>query len=83
MKVNEPAISYNSSYIQGLKNRLIAFIDMVSDESKLEQCLEVLHRNDMPCCFSATELDEEIRLSEASGIATDKEVEAMFAQWKH
>lgn len=34
-----------------------------------------------PCCYTEEELDEEIRLSEASGVATDAEVVAMFAKW--
>lgn len=82
MKVSEPAVAYNTPYLQGLKNRLIASIDSITDEGKLQECLELLHEDTMPCCFTEEELDEEIRLSEASGFATDEEVAAMFAKWK-
>ena len=82
MKVSEPAVAYNTPYLQGLKNRLIASIDSTTDEGKLQECLELLHEDTMPCCFKEEELDEEIRLSEASGFATDEEVAAMFAKWK-
>ena len=82
MKVSEPAVAYNTPYLQGLKNRLIASIDSTTDEGKLQECLELLREDTMPCCFTEEELDEEIRLSEASGFATDEEVAAMFAKWK-
>lgn len=82
MKVSEPAVAYNTPYLQGLKNRLIASIDSTTDERKLQECLELLHEDTMPCRFTEEELDEEIRLSEASGFATDEEVAAMFAKWK-
>ena len=82
MKVSEPAVAYNTPYLQGLKNRLIASIDSTTDEGKLQECLELLHEDTMPCRFTEEELDEEIRLSEASGFATDEEVAAMFAKWK-
>lgn len=61
MKVSEPAVAYNTPYLQGLKNRLIASIDTSTDEEKLEQCLELLQENKMPCRFTEEELDEEIR----------------------
>ena len=82
MKVSEPAVAYNTPYLQGLKNRLTASIDSTTDEGKLQECLELLHEDTMPCCFTEEELVEEIRLSEASGFATDEEVAAMFAKWK-
>lgn len=82
MKVSEPAVAYNTPYLQSLKNRLISSIDSTTDERKLQECLELLHEDTMPCCFTEEELDEEIRLSEASGFATDEEVAAMFAKWK-
>jgi hypothetical protein len=44
--------------------------------------LELLNEDEMPCRFTEEELDEEIRLSEASGFATDEEVAAMFAKWR-
>lgn len=82
MKVSEPAVAYSTPCLQGLKNRLIASIDATTDERKLQECLELLHEDTMPCCFTEEEFDEEIRLSEASGFATDKEVAAMFDKWK-
>lgn len=82
MEAKEPAIAYNTPYVQGLKDRIIASLDTTVDEKKLEQCLELLYSQSMPCVFTEEEFDEEIRLSEASGIATDEEVAAMFARWK-
>lgn len=35
MKVSEPATAYNTPYLQGLKNKLIASIDITTDERKL------------------------------------------------
>ncbi len=35
----------------------------------------------MPCCFTEEEFREEIRLSEASGYASDAEIEAMYVKW--
>lgn len=81
MKVSEPIATYNTSYLQGLKNRLIASIAVSKDEKALEGCLE-LKAHDMPCVFSDEEFAEELRLSEESGIASDKEVEDMFAKWE-
>lgn len=80
MKVSEPAVAYNTPYLQGLKNRLIASIDSITDEEKLEQCLELLHADSMPCRFTEEELDREIRLSEASGYITEEEALAEFAK---
>lgn len=81
MKVSEPIAIYNTPYLQGLKNRLIASIAASKDEKVLESCLELLHAHDMPCMFSDEEFAEELCLSEESGIASDKEVEDMFAKW--
>lgn len=81
MKVSEPIATYNTSYLQGLKNRLIASISVSKDEKALEGCLELLKAHDMPCVFSDEEFAKELRLSEESGIASDKEVEDMFAKW--
>ena len=71
-------VAYNTSNLQGLKNRIIESLD----EEKLQRCLELLSEDEMPCRFTEEELDEEIRLSEASGFATDEEVAAMFAKWR-
>ena len=81
MKVSEPAVAYNTPNLQGLKNRLIASIDATTDERKLQECLELLHEDTMPCCFTEEELDEEIRLSEASGYITQEEALTKFAKW--
>lgn len=81
MKVSEPASTYGTSSLQGLKNRLIATIDASTDERKLEQCWELLQSNDMPCVFTDEEFAEEVRLSEASGFISQEEAEAIFAQW--
>ena len=82
MKASEPIAAYNTPYLQGLKNRLIASIDASKDEKALERCLELLHANDMPCVYTDEEFAEELRLSEESGIASDQEVEEMFAKWE-
>ena len=76
MKVSEPAPAYNTSHLQGLKNRLIASIDETNDEEKLQECLELLHEKTMPCSFT-----EEIRWSEASGYISHEEALAKFAKW--
>lgn len=81
MKVSEPAIAYNASALQGLKNRLISIIDSTNDEEKLQECLELLHGSTMPCTFTEEELDEEVKQSEASGYITQKEALAQFAEW--
>ena len=81
MKVSEPAVAYNTSYLQGLKNRLIASIDETNDEEKLQECLELLHESFMPCVFTDEEFKRELEESEASGNASDEEVRAIFAKW--
>jgi hypothetical protein len=81
MKVSEPAIAYNTSYLQGLKNRLITAIDESRDEEKLQECLELLYADGMPCMFTDEEFKRELEESEASGNASDEEVKAMFAKW--
>lgn len=82
MNAAEPTVDYQSSYLQGLKNRLIMFIDETNDQEKLEQFLEFVHADSMPCVFTEEELDEEIRKSEASGEASEEEVAAVFARWR-
>ena len=77
-EASEPLVAYNTPNLQGLKNRIIEAVD----EEKLQRCLELLSEDEMPCRFTEEELDEEIRLSEASGFATDEEVAAMFAKWR-
>lgn len=79
--VSEPAVAYNTPYLQGLKNRIIASLDTTTDEEKLQRCLELLNEDEMPCRFTEEELDEEIRLSEASGYISNEEALARFAKW--
>lgn len=81
MKVSEPAIAYNASGLQSLKNRLISTIDSINDEKKLQECLDLLHESSMPCTFTEEELDEEVKQSEASGYITHEEALAKFARW--
>lgn len=83
MKVSEPAVAYNTSYLQGLKNRLITSIDSTTDERKLQECLELLRADEMPGIYSDEEFAEELRLSESGGNATKAEVNAFFAKWGH
>ena len=81
MKVSEPVATYNTPELQSLKNRLIATIDASSDMHKLEQCWEVLHADDMPCVFTDEEFEEELRLSEESGIVSHEDALKEFAKW--
>ena len=37
MKVSEPAVAYNTPYLQSLKNRIIASLDTTTDERKLQE----------------------------------------------
>lgn len=78
---SEPAIAYGSPYLQGLKQRLKTTIDKSNDEESLQECIELLYADSMPCMFSEEELTEEIKLSEKSGEATDEEVELIFKKW--
>ncbi len=82
MKVSEPTTAYNTAYLQGLKNRLIASIDAMNDEQKLQECLDLLHKGTAPCQYTEEELDEIVRTAEKDGFATQKEVDEMFAKWR-
>lgn len=81
MKASEPTAAYQSSYLQGLKNRLITFIDETNEQEKLEQCLELLYADSVPGIYTDEEFSEVIRKSEASGNASPEEVKACFAKW--
>lgn len=81
MKVSESVVAYQSSYLQSLKNKLVASIDQTNDEEKLQQCLELMYVDSMPCVFTDEEFKRELKESEASGNASDEEVRAMFAKW--
>lgn len=43
--------------------------------------IEALVDETLPCVYTDEELADEIRLAEASGLATDEEVEAFFSKW--
>ena len=83
MKVSEPAVAYNTSNLQSIKNHLIASIDASTDVEKLERCLEFLQlpENDAPCIFTDEEFEEELRLSEESGYATEEDLKRVFGKW--
>ena len=81
-EASEPLVAYNTPNLQGLKNRIIESLDTAVDEEKLQGCLELMSEDEVPGRVTEEELDEEIRLSEASGVATDEEVAAMFAKWR-
>ncbi len=38
-KVSEPVAAYNTPYLQGLKNRIMASVDATTDAEKLQRCL--------------------------------------------
>ena len=82
MKVSEPTANYGVSNKQRLKNRIIASIDKTDDEGKLQECLEVLTGNDIPCVYSDEEFENILMEAEASGYTSEEEVKAMFAKWK-
>lgn len=66
------------SYLQSLKNRIIASLDTTTDERKLRECLVLLHADEMPGIYSDEEFAEELRLSESGGNATKAEVNAFL-----
>ena len=43
--------------------------------------IEALVDETLPCVYTDEELADEIRLAEASGLATDEEVEAVLSKW--
>lgn len=81
MKVEEPIAMYGTSSIPELRQRVISMVQASEDEEELRMCISLMQHEPMPCCFTEEELDEEIRLSEASGYATDEEVRQMYEQW--
>ena len=46
----------------------------------MEVIMEVLE-NDMPCVFKDEEFEEELRLSEESGCASEQELISCFGKW--
>lgn len=85
MKVTEPAAAYpsDSSHLRGLKSRLMASIDVSEDVDKLERCLEVMGDNAMLCTYTDEEFSKVLIDSEASGNASEEEVQVFFAKWGH
>lgn len=81
MEVQEPMAAYGTADIQELRQQAIRLVEESQDEDELRMCISLMQHEPMPCCFSEEELDEEIRLSEASGYATDEEVRQMYEQW--
>jgi hypothetical protein len=81
MKVEEPAVAYNTSGVQGLKDRIIQSLSVTSDIRKLSDCLDILQSEDMPGIYTDEEFKEELRLSEASGYVTHEEALQRFAKW--
>jgi hypothetical protein len=69
------------SELQGLKNRLIAAIDNTDDIEKLQECMEVMLADTMPCVYTEEEFDQILAESEAGGNAEPEEVKEFFAQW--
>ena len=60
----------------------------IKDNEILESAMRTDEHNEtlvgetIPCVYTDEELADEIRLAEASGFATDEEVEAVFAKCK-
>lgn len=59
----------------------------IKDNEILESAMRTDEHNEalvdetIPCVYTDEELADEIRLAEASGLATDEEVEAVFSKW--
>lgn len=81
MELHEPAATYATADLHELRQQAIRLVEESQDEDELRMCISLMHHEPMPCCFTEEELDEEIRLSEASGYATDEEVRQMYEQW--
>ena len=81
MSACEPAVGYQSTYLQGLKSRLVASIEATMDERKLEQCLDLFCQTPMPCQFTDEEFLQELEASEASGYTSHEEVLKAFEKW--
>ena len=85
MKASEPiASAYGGKLsIQGLKDKLIASIESINDECKLQECWEFLQNEAMPCRYTEEELDAVVKNAEEEGFASQKAVDALFSRWKH
>ena len=82
MKVSEPTADYGGSYVQGLKNLIISTVERTNDEETLQQCIELLNSDTMPCRYTEEELDRIIKLAENDDYVSNEEVKAMFEKWK-
>lgn len=83
IKASEPEVAYGMAYIQSLRNNIAASLSLIDDVETLERCLELLHEDDMPCCYTDEEFVEVLKKSEAGGIASEEEVKDFFAKWGH
>ena len=82
MNASEPAIAYQHSQLQILRDRLKSTIDSTTDKEILQACLDILKIPPMPCIYTDDEFAHELALSEASGDATPQEMNAFFNRWK-
>ena len=82
MNASEPAIAYQHRQLQMLRDRLKSTIDSTNDQEKLQACLDILEIPPMPCIYTDEEFAHELALFEASGNATQQEVNAFFDRWK-
>lgn len=82
MKVSEPTATYGSSNVQRLKKQIISTLEKTHDEEKLQQCIELLNSDSMPCRYTEEELDKIIKLAENDVYVSNEEVKAMFEKWK-
>lgn len=81
MKASEPISAYHTVTFQALKDKVTASVNTATDESKLEQCLAILHDHEMPGIYTDDEFKEELHLAEASGFISHEEALTEFAKW--
>lgn len=82
MKVEEPIAMYGTTSLAELRQQAIRLVEESQDEEELRMCISLMQHEPMPCCFTEEELDEEIRLSEASGYVDDSEfVKSCYETW--
>lgn len=79
----EPVAGYGCavSHVQALRSRIVDAVNETDDETRLMECLEMLHESSMPCVYTDEEFGEEIRMSEASGNMSHEDVLKYFAEW--
>lgn len=78
---SEPVVTYHTTNLQRLKNRLKITIEEETDETMLRQCLELLQRTHMPCIYTDEEFAQVVTDSEASGYLTHEEALRKFEKW--